>query len=200
MSVPKSKRTLSDMQFFHNALQLHKELTLLFISNFKIKEINKLNIDDILPNSTEQEKIEFRNLMQQFKIDIQDISNKVPIWYLKNKRDMMFHLLDSLINYIIGANSIYPTSKVEFDERRLLQDKAIANCYTLLTQFQLIIYDLQDNIKIDKYQKYINMINDEIYLLKGWRTSTNKFLKSISKNEAEYNKYIQNEYNRLLFK
>ena len=39
MSVPKSKRTLSDMQFFHNALQLHKELTLLFISNFKIKEI-----------------------------------------------------------------------------------------------------------------------------------------------------------------
>ena len=79
----------------------------------------------------------------------------------------MFHLLDSLINYIIGANSIYPTSKVEFDERRLLQDKAIANCYTLLTQFQLIIYDLQDNIKIDKYQRYINMINDEIYLLKG---------------------------------
>jgi len=92
----------------------------------------------------------------------------------------MLSLCESLINYIVGANSIYPTCKEEYNERRLLQDKAIGCCRTMLTQFQIISYVLSGYIKVDKYKRYINMINQEIRLLKGWRAKGNKFLNQIN--------------------
>ena len=86
-----------------------------------------------------------------------------------------------LINYIISANSIYPTCIEEYNERRLLQDKAIGCCRALLTQFQIITYVLNGYVKVDKYKRYIDMVNQEIRLLKGWRAKGNKFLTQIMK-------------------
>lgn len=37
MSVPKNKRTMSELEFFHNALVLRKEMTELLLRDFGIK-------------------------------------------------------------------------------------------------------------------------------------------------------------------
>ena len=68
---------------------------------------------------------------------------------------------------------------MEADERRLCQDRAIADCESLLQELQLVI----DILPVDgeKYMRYVEMVEKEIALLKGWRKADNKKNKSMPK-------------------
>jgi hypothetical protein len=90
--------------------------------------------------------------------------------------------MNSLINNITYANSVYPTRELEYDQRRLYQNRAIANCYQMLQEMQYVISVLP--VDAERYMNYVGMIDREIVLLKGWRKSDNRILKAIkSKNE-----------------
>lgn len=182
MSVPKSKRSISDFEFFRYALQLNKEITILIVNNFNVKKINKkMDIEKLLNDMSPEDASTFMGILEHYNKDVDEISKVVPEWLINHKRELMLSLCENLINYIVGANSIYPTCLEEYNERRLMQDKAIGCCRTMLTQFQIITYVLNGYIKIDKYKRYINMVNQEIRLLKGWRAKGNKFLNQINK-------------------
>ena len=75
------------------------------------------------------------------------------------------------------ANSIYPKTKVEFEERRINQDKAIGLCFDLLTKYQLVMNTLK--VKDDKYTVEIKNISHEINCIKSWRASDNKRFKDL---------------------
>lgn len=79
--------------------------------------------------------------------------------------------------YIRMANSIYPKTKVEFEERRINQDKAIGLCFDLLTKYQLVMNTLK--VKDDKYTVEIKNISHEINCIKSWRASDNKRFKDL---------------------
>ena len=73
---------------------------------------------------------------------------------------------------ITAANSIYPVCMAEWEERRLYQDRAIGNCEIL---FQEMAYALSIlPVDVDKYMRYVDIIQRQIALLKGWRKSDNK--------------------------
>lgn len=59
---------------------------------------------------------------------------------------------------------------------------AIGNCEQLLQEMQYIISIIP--VDAQKYIRYVEMIEKEIALLKGWRKSDNKILKKIRENEA----------------
>ena len=182
MSVPKSKRNISDFEFFRYALQLNKEITFLVVNNFNVKKISKkLDITKLINDMTQEDASIFMGIVEHYNKDIDEISKVVPHWLINHKREVILNLCEMLINYIISANSIYPTCIEEYNERRLLQDKAIGCCRALLTQFQIITYVLNGYVKVDKYKRYIDMVNQEIRLLKGWRAKGNKFLTQIVK-------------------
>jgi hypothetical protein len=79
--------------------------------------------------------------------------------------------------YIFTANSIYPTNMAEYEERRMFQNKAIGQCYRLLQELQYVVEILPVNV--NKYARFIEGIEKEIRLLRGWRKRDNKLKRGI---------------------
>jgi len=91
------------------------------------------------------------------------------------------NLLRNLVMNITAGNTIYPVSKDELQTRRHYQTAAIINCEQLL---QEILY-CQDvlPVKVSKFVPYIEQIEYEISLLKGWRKANSKILALIEKRQ-----------------
>jgi len=176
MSVIKNKRSLSSLEFFHNALELRKEITDLLLRDFGVKD--KTRTTNMMPkmyHMTDDDKALFTELCNRYKIT--SVLEIYPEWLINNIRSGMLDIMRDMIRNITSANSIYPTSEEEFYERRIKQDRAIGNCEQLLQEMQYIITVLPTDVQ--KYMKYVDMIEREIALLKGWRKSDNKILKRL---------------------
>ncbi len=100
-----------------------------------------------------------------------------PSWLIDKERDYFMDLLRDLIRNICVANTIRITNSEEYYKRRNYQNEAICNCENLLQEMQYIIYVCHPNV--ERYMKYIDMIEYEITLLKGWRKSDNKIVKDL---------------------
>lgn len=100
-----------------------------------------------------------------------------------------------MIMNITAANSIYPTNESEYYDRRNYQNHAIGNCEQLLQEMQYIISVIP--VDVNKFMPYTKMIVKEIQLLKGWRKSDNRILKSIrAKQNKEITKNNEKDNNR----
>lgn len=95
-----------------------------------------------------------------------------PEWLIEKLRDSIWDYLRNLVQNITDAYTIFATNDSEREERRLHQDRAIANCENLLKEMELAIEVLP--IDAEKYMPYVGMITKEISLLKGWRKADNK--------------------------
>lgn len=103
-------------------------------------------------------------------------------WYIESMRDTILHSLQQMIASISMANSIYPTTMEECNERRLFQDRAIGYCHILMQELQYVIETLPVNV--EKYAPYGDAISSEINLLKGWRKSDNKVRRKLAENKS----------------
>jgi hypothetical protein len=90
-------------------------------------------------------------------------------------RDMMWN--------ITAGNTIYPANDTEIQIRRDYQNSAIINCEQLLQEI-LYCEDIMP-VKFSKFQPYIERIELQIKLLKGWRKSNNKIETVIAERQAK---------------
>lgn len=93
-------------------------------------------------------------------------------YLMVNSKSRIDQLAALLTNNLRAANSIYPTSISEYEQRRGYQNIAIANCEQLINELQRIVEVFEVDINI--YGKYINAIDREIGLIKKWRQRDNK--------------------------
>lgn len=147
MSVPKGKRNLSEMEFYHNALKIRNEMTTYLLKDFGIKS--------------------HLNKMRSKNIPTEEVSK----WMIRRFRKDIYNLTSELLKEINIANSIYPTNLMECDLRRNHQDECIGLCHALKDKLYYIGNTL--NIDYNKYMKYIELLDTEIRLLKRWRRYTN---------------------------
>lgn len=171
MSVIKNKRSLSDLEFFHNAIKLRKNMTDLLLRDFGVKA--RQRDPHIYPKRFAMDKEDgerFLELCDKYKIT--SIVDDYPKWLIDEFRESILLNLRELLANITAANSIYPTCMIELDERRIRQDRAIANCEVLLQEMSYALSVLP--VDVNKYMGYVDMIQREIALLKGWRKSDNK--------------------------
>ena len=143
MSVPKSKRKDSKVEFDNTYFKIYNDCILLIMNKFGAKG----------------------DIAQKYATYI----NAMSIDTLKT--------INEIGRQIRIANSIFPTCDIEYQERRLSQDKAIGLCYDLLTKYQIIMNILK--VSDNKYVAEIEHIIHEINCLKSWRTSDNKRFKNI---------------------
>lgn len=184
MSVIKPNRTLSKMQFYHNALTLRKQLTLLLLKNFSVKDkLRKIDYYAKLSNLTDEDKILFESLAQKY--NWYNVIEEYPKWFLDDCRKNVMDFLRDLMRNIVYANSIYPTTVEEYNERRKYQTRAICCCFHLLQEFQYIISLLPCDL--EKYMPYVGMMDEEVKLLKAWRKSDNRFLRAILNKDNRSN-------------
>ena len=109
------------------------------------------------------------------------IVEEYPMWLIDKMRTNVLNICHSMIMNITQANTIYPMSEEEFHDRRNFQNHAIGNCEQLLQEMQYIISIIP--VDAQKYMRYVDMIEKEITLLKGWRKSDNKILKRIRESK-----------------
>lgn len=177
MSVLKRKRNISKMEFYHNAIKLRLMITEFLLKDFGIKS-RRRNLEfakDVYDIEYEDVE-EIENILSAYDLKNSFIDN-FPSWLIDKERDYFMDLLRSLMKNICSANTIHITNKEEYYMRRNYQTQAICDCENLLQEMQYIIYVTHPNV--EKYMPYVDIIEKEIALLKGWRKSDNKIMKSL---------------------
>jgi hypothetical protein len=92
-------------------------------------------------------------------------------------------LLRNLMWNITGGNTIYPANLADLEQRRHYQNAAIINCEQL--HQELLYCEDALPVRVSQLVPYIESIEFEVKLLKGWRKSNNKFEEAIRKKEAD---------------
>lgn len=182
MSVIRARRSMSDLEFYHKALKIDTELTNLLLKDFGIRDkvrdikyycdIKKMSVDD---------KEMLLHIAEKYKLD-DKIIEAYPMWLIEHYRETILHDLDDLFYNITQGNTIYPRSKDEWEEKRKYQTSAIANCLNILHTLQRLSSILP--INANKFSRYIDMIDEEIKLLRGWRKANNRLLKTVCEINA----------------
>ncbi|MDR3325106.1 MAG: hypothetical protein LBS82_03845 [Spirochaetaceae bacterium] len=154
MSVLKNRRGLSKLEFYHNARRLRREITNLLLRDFGVRDkVRRVKTDD----GEEMTVIE-----------------GYPDWLLEEFRRNIMHILRNLMMNITAGNTIYPTNDGELVLRRQHQTAAIVNCEQLLQEMHYCEDVLP--VALAKFLPFVDMIEMEIKLLKGWRKANNKIV------------------------
>lgn len=182
MSVIKEKRSLSELEFYHNALKLDKELNQLLLKDFGIRDkIRELKYFCDIKKLDSEDKEMFLKIVEKYKMD-ENIIESYPLWLIDYYRKCILNDMQELFQNITEANTIYPISMQEWEERRKYQTKSIANAQNLLLTMTRVINNLPVNA--NKMTRFVDMITTEIKLLRGWRKSGNKLLKKLKGVES----------------
>lgn len=156
MSVLKSKRKQSKLEIFHHAYKLRREMTDLLMRDFGYKAPS---FDKAMK---EEKKTKILNLHK---------------WFIEDERVYIITIIREMMKNITLANSIYPTTLSECDQRRSYQNLAIGLANDIKQELQYAIDVLPVNV--EKYIYYSDELDKQITLLKEWRKSDNKIRKRI---------------------
>jgi hypothetical protein len=157
VSVLKNKRGLSKLEFYHTARKLRRDITGLLLRDFGVKD----KVRQVKAESGERVSI-----IEEF-----------PDWLIAEFLRSIIHILRNLISNITAGNTIYQLNQAEIDLRRHYQTQAIINCEQLLQEFHYCEDVLP--VAVAKFIPYVEQIEFEIKLLKGWRKANNKINKKI---------------------
>lgn len=175
MSVLARKRSLSKLEFYKNAVKLRKQMVFLLLRDLGIK--NRVRNMQITTKNMEPQDAETVQAIAE-RYGLIPAVDEYPEWIIDRLRGNIWDLLSSMLYNITQAYTVWATNKAEAEQRRCAQNRAIADCESLLKELELAIEVLP--INAEKYMKYVDAIDREIALLKGWRKSDNKRLKELS--------------------
>ena len=153
MSVIARKRKESRFKVLDNAENLKRAMIRLHQENYGIKDI-------------------YEPVRQPYRIAGKERNSQQYFLFLHNRIETISEMTNRLIFLINQANSIYPTTLHELERRRDIQTDAISCCNFILNQMQTIndIYDIDLNL----FCECVNLLDEELRLLKRWRQSDNK--------------------------
>jgi len=159
MSVLKNRRGLSRLEFMNNAKRLRKNITELLLRDFGIRDkVRKVKTQE----GTELTIIE-----------------EYPEWLIVHFRERIISALGDMVSNIIKGNGIYPTTPEELQWRRHYQTEAILNCEQVLHEMDFCAEIF--SVHLNKFLPFVDAIELEIKLLKGWRKSNGKLYDKLKK-------------------
>lgn len=187
MSVPKNKRKPSKFDTAHHLLQVRKEVTSLAMNDFAFSETKyEKQIESfrksLKTNSTNKEEV-----VQRMKKKKDELIS----WYLDYEKRKVLDMVSNMTREFTIANSIFPSETeakvMEYIERRRHLNEAIGECKALKQELQSIFTTLPVNI--NKFQRFADMIDELIKMMRGVRQADNRFLKHKNKNKQLSNEY-----------
>lgn len=133
MSVLKNLISLSSMEFYKNAIELRKAITMWMLRDFGTKR-NTRSVASAIKDIDKDDKHVIDEIFAKYgRTPNHEFQSEYPSWFVNFERDIIMKILQSIIYNITMANSIYPTDDFLNDEyalRRKYQDVAIY-CRTL---------------------------------------------------------------------
>ena len=172
MAVIKNLRSLSEMEFYKNAIYIRKDITRWIIRDFGAKR-NYKSIKQVIKYIKKKKKKTIDDIYVKYnKNPNKEYQSVYPEWFVNYERTIISKILSDIVINITQANSIYPYKDFEWDLRRKFQDKAIADCYCLIQELQYIVSLFPTDL--NRFCYLLDNIERETMLLKGWRQSDNK--------------------------
>ena len=116
-------------------------------------------------------------IVKELLSDFGTKNNTMPSWLIEEERKRVLELVQGISAHLRAANTIWPSYRAEFIERRLEMDKALMCCNMLQDELQAIV----EMVPADKnrYTQIVLEIEKEFNLLKALRQSDNRFLKNL---------------------
>ena len=111
---------------------------------------------EFITNAEKIHELVIKSIYHDFGVKT-DSQNK--LWLINNNKNLLKACADHLVNYIYGANSIYPACKDEVIERRLMWDKALGYCQIIETQYKLMKREL--DIHIGLVEEILRLLDNE---------------------------------------
>jgi len=187
MSVLKSKRTVSPMEFLKNALDLRKQLTEWAMRDFGTKK-NVKHIQAGVQGMSEEDITALNGILAKYDRAPRRLQSVYPEWFLLQEIKFIGRQLFELCDNIAHANSVYIVYEVDKNQRREYQNAAIGNCYALKQELQFLIETVGTDV--NQLGDITAKIEKEIALLKGWRKadSRRKAGKEMPEDKEENNK------------
>lgn len=154
MSVLVSDRKESKFEAITFSIELHNMLIELMQRGFGVKDLEHfVRVRYAYGKDDKEDFSKYRYLMYNFKMRIDQLASM-------------------LTSNVRAANSIYPTSMYEYEQRRDYQNRAIVNCEQIVNELQQVVEVFE--VDINLYGRYIKAIDREIGLIKKWRQRDNK--------------------------
>lgn len=116
-------------------------------------------------------------LMDDFGITRNASLGEARFLGLKFRR--VINICSDIVGDLHRANDLFVTNMMEYEQRRLYQDKAIANCDVLKQELQSVI-DVISGLNINKYKISIKLIDKELVLIKSWRKADIRLKKKLN--------------------
>ena len=193
MAVLKNERGISEMEAYNTAAKLRAELTKVLLRNFGIKtstgrylgSFTEEEIKVIAEKNSQIGKFIHRAYKLEEELETNEILREYPAWATEMLREKVITTLNNLVDHVVRANG-YPVNFHELEIRRDYQNAAIKDCEILLQDLQYAMQILP--IDINKLLPYVDKIEFEIAVLKGWRKANGKIAKRIRKQEASKQK------------
>jgi hypothetical protein len=170
------------MEFWKQICRIEKNIIFLLLHDFGVK--NRSREPDFFVKVlkfSEDDKEAFTEICEKYGIG--KITDEFPEWLINRYRERILDTISSIKQNIRDANEVYPYYESEFYERRKYQDDAIRGCGELYDVFTLCKETLP--VDADRYERFVQLIQYEATLLKGWRKSDNRILRQIQKRDSE---------------
>lgn len=149
MSVLKNKRSVSSLEFYHNAIMLRREITMLLLRDFGIKDkVRSVKSLYGVPGMEPEDEQKFREIVEKYEMKA-TIIEEYPAWLIDKMRNNIMNILHNMIMNITQANTIYPVCESEFYDRRNFQNHAIVKLSHGFT-FLKIKYNLTETGKVQE--------------------------------------------------
>lgn len=154
MSVLVSDRKESKFEAITYSIELHNMLIELMQRGFGVKDLEHfVRLRYAYGKDDTEDFARYRYLMQNYKNRIDQLASR-------------------LTSNVRAANSVYPTSMREYEQRRDYQNNALVNCEQLINELQRVVEIFEVDLNV--YGRYIKAIDREIGLIKKWRQRDNR--------------------------
>ena len=109
MSVLKNKRSVSSLEFYHNAIMLRREITMLLLRDFGIKDkVRSVKSLYGVPGMEPEDEQKFREIVEKYEMKA-TIIEEYPAWLIdkmRNNRQIRY------IQYVRVSSMTVETSKI----------------------------------------------------------------------------------------
>lgn len=170
--IPKSKRAHSNLEAQHLAISIRQKISLELLASFGYSQ---KKLEEAIKKQTKG--IQDPEHRKEISEAIRKLEDDYACWFIKRHRDRVDDLCCDSSQYLRGANTIWPTYRFEYRDRRSELNQALKCCNKLQDELQYIAEALPSDK--NKYMSIVLEVEALFNMIKALRQSDNRFLKHL---------------------
>lgn len=170
--IPKSKRAHSNLEAQHLAISIRQKISLELLTSFGYSQ---KKLEEAIKKQTKG--IQDPEHCKEISEAIRKLEDDYACWFIKRHRDRVDDLCCDISQHLRGANTIWPTYRFEYRDRRSELNQALKCCNKLQDELQYIAEALPSDK--NKYMSIVLEVEALFNMIKALRQSDNRFLKHL---------------------